>query len=155
MDFIFGLILFVLQVTSSGGHVGADFIVSGQAMSPTLTNGTGIILDKTTDNFSRGDIIVFKYPKDPSQYFIKRIIGLPNEKVEIKDKQVYINNTVLDESSYLPKGVDTYGPPGVTTLGPDEYYVLGDNRTASSDSRIWGVLQKHFIFGKYLKKVSN
>ena len=103
---------------------------------------------------NRFDIIVFKYPKDPSQYFIKRVIGLPGEKVEIKDGQVFIytkddKKFMLDESKYLDSRVITNGNKvNEWTLGPDEYYVMGDNREQSLDSRYFGPIFKDLIVGK-------
>jgi signal peptidase I len=127
------------------------FQISGHAMAPTLLDKQYIIIDTNDKNFSRGDIIVFKYPKDPSSYFVKRIIGLPGETIEIKNEQIFIDKRALDERGYLLTDVKTYGPAGEIKVGADEYYVLGDNRTASSDSRIWGNLTKELIVGKYIK----
>jgi signal peptidase I len=96
---------------------------------------------------------VFKYPRDLSQYFIKRVIGLPGEKVKVEDGKITIYNDqypegkLLDEA-YLPNQGVTFGGEGITELGADEYFVLGDNRLASSDSRVWGVLPKNDIVGK-------
>ncbi len=125
--------------------------VSGYAMTPALTSGQYISIDKKATNFQRGDIIVFKFPKDESQYMLKRIIGLPGETVEIKNEQIYIDKRALDESGYLSTTVKTFGPTGETKIGVNEYFVLGDNRTASSDSRIWGNVPKDLIVGKFIK----
>jgi signal peptidase I len=107
------------------------------------------------DNPQRGDIIVFKYPMDQSQYFIKRIIGLPGESVEIKDGMVYLykkeagekRKFILDETKYLEPSVKTYGNK-VYELGKDEYFVLGDNRMQSLDSRSFGPVYEDLIMGK-------
>lgn len=105
------------------------------------------------ENPQRGDVIVFKYPLDPSEYFIKRIIGLPHEMVEVRDNVVTIYNNEfpegfkLEETSYLDSFQRTKGALRVRT-GTDEYFVLGDNRLHSSDSRIWGPLKKSFISGR-------
>ncbi|MBI1755351.1 signal peptidase I, partial [Candidatus Azambacteria bacterium] len=95
--------------------------------------------------------IVFRYPYNPKQYYIKRIVGLPGEIISIHDKGITIKNKENPDGfplkeSYIPEP-DTYGNTTVT-LGPDEYFVLGDNREASSDSRRWGPLKKEFITGK-------
>ncbi|MHB8871306.1 MAG: signal peptidase I [Candidatus Doudnabacteria bacterium] len=137
--------------------VAQPFIVSGSSMEPTFYTGEYLIINEWTyhfDNPQRGDVIVFKYPKDTSQYFIKRVIALPGERVKIEENKVIIynkehpNGWVLGES-YIPAS-DTTLPvgDGTTTLGSDEYYVLGDNRLASSDSRFWGPVPKHDIIGK-------
>lgn len=126
------------------------FFVSGTSMVPNFQNKDYLIIDELTYHFrnpKRGEVVVFKYPKDPSQYFIKRIIGLPGEHVEVMNGQIIINNEVyLDESAYLPAKDD--GRKISQTLGPDEYFVLGDNRGVSRDSRSWGALEKDFIVGK-------
>jgi signal peptidase I len=125
-------------------------------MEPNFDNGQYLVIDEISYRFNqpeRGEVIVFKYPTDPSQYYIKRIIGLPNETVEIKDSQVIIYNQefpqgiVLDESVYLTADMVTQGKTKIK-LGQEEYFVLGDNRLASSDSRQWGALSKDNIIGR-------
>ncbi len=132
------------------------FFVRGASMEPNFDNGQYLVINEIGYRFEepeRGEVIVFRYPLDLSQYYIKRIIGLPGETIEVKDNQVIIYNlpypqgVVLDESSYLAKGVITWGNIKVS-LGKDEYFVLGDNRQASSDSRQWGALSKEFIIGR-------
>jgi signal peptidase I len=138
-------------------YVIQPFIVSGSSMEPTFENGQYLIvneLDYHIGNPQRGDVIVFKYPKNTSEYFIKRVIGLPGEKVLIQNGKVIIYNTAnpngftLNES-YLPAGLYTEATTDqAITLGPDEYFVLGDNRPASSDSRFWGDVPSNDIVGK-------
>lgn len=137
------------------------FLVSGQSMEPNFENGDYLIIDEISYRFhepQRGDVIVFRAPPQPSTRFIKRIIGLPGETVEIKDGKVMVikeNTEVLDESQYLPEGLETL--PG--SLGdkkvsiPENYFfVLGDNRIVSLDSRAWGLLPKQNIIGRvYLR----
>jgi signal peptidase I len=130
------------------------FFVQGISMEPNFENGDYLIIDEISYRFrepERGEIIVFKYPKNPTQRYIKRIIGLPGETVEIKEGQVIIldenGNQVLDESEYLSENIETSGNIRVS-LSEDEYFVLGDNRNFSSDSRRWGVLPKKYIVGK-------
>lgn len=130
------------------------FFVQGISMEPNFENGDYLIVDEISYRFrepERGEIIVFKYPKNPTQRYIKRIIGLPGETVEIKEGQVIIldenGNQVLDESEYLSENIETSGNIRVSLL-EDEYFVLGDNRNFSSDSRRWGVLPKKYIVGK-------
>jgi len=131
------------------------FIVKGQSMEPNFENGDYLIVDEISYRFrdpQRGEVVVFKYPQNISQRYIKRIIGLPGETVEIKEGKVIIyqlngNSFVLDESDYLPSWVQTSGDL-VVTLNKDEYFVLGDNRLASYDSRRWGVLPRRDIIGR-------
>jgi len=130
------------------------FYVKGASMEPSFYDHEYLIVDEISYRFGtpeRGDIIVFRYPKVPSQYFIKRVVGLPGEKVEIKDKKIYIypkegKKFILDEETYLP-GIETSGN-NTWTLGPDEYYVLGDNRGESLDSRSFGPVFKDLIIGR-------
>ena len=133
------------------------FFVQGMSMEPNFFNSDYLIVDEITYRFrdpKRGEVIVFKYPQSPTQRYIKRIIGLPGETVIIKNGQITIINGnekfVLDESRYL---FDSYTSGEIkTSLSENEYFVLGDNRAFSSDSRRWGSLSKEFIVGKvYLR----
>ncbi len=134
------------------------FIVKGESMSPNFKSGDYLIVDEISYRFaepSRGDVIVFKYPKDTTQKFIKRVIGLPNETVDIKDGQISImkdgKSSVLNEN-YLPKDLKTYGTVNIA-LGSGEFFVLGDNREYSYDSRVWGVMPKKDIIGKAFLRI--
>ncbi len=136
--------------------VAEPFVVSGSSMLPNFHNRDYLIVDRISYRRAvpeRGEVIVLKYPKDNRQYFIKRIIGLPGETITLANGKVQIinaknpNGFILTEN-YLPQETPTLGKPGPTTLGSDEYFVLGDNRTASSDSRVWGILPKDDIIGK-------
>jgi len=131
------------------------FFVEGASMEPNFENGEYLLIDELSYYFKpvgRGEVVVFHYPLDTSKYYIKRIIGLPEETVEIKNSQVTIyndehpNGFVLNES-YLPKSLTTDGQIK-EKLGKDEYFVLGDNRPVSYDSRRWGVLPKNDIIGR-------
>ncbi len=132
------------------------FFVNGASMDPNLYDHEYLIIDEISYRLhdpQRGDIIVFRYPRDPSQFFIKRIIGLPGETVEIRDGVIRISNEsypegfVLDESGYLSPDVQTRGDISVT-LKEDEYYVMGDNRRASLDSRSFGPVTRDYIVGR-------
>ena len=130
------------------------FFVKGQSMEPSFENGDYLIIDEISYQFrnpQRGEVVVFKYPHDPSQRYIKRIIGLPGETVEIKDGKVVIYNQsgeqILEEAEYLNSSVYTPGDTSLT-LGEEEYFVLGDNRVASLDSRRWGPLSENEIIGQ-------
>jgi len=129
------------------------FIVKGDSMVSNFQSGDYLIIDELSYRFSdpnRGDVVVFKYPLDTTQRFIKRVIGLPGETVDISGGKVTIskdgNTKVLDESHYLPN-LKTDGTVHVT-LKDNNYFVLGDNRQFSYDSRRWGILPKEDIIGK-------
>ncbi|MDP2736135.1 MAG: signal peptidase I [bacterium] len=139
------------------------FLVKGDSMVPNYHNGDYLIVDKLSYLLGapqRGDVIVLKYPFDQSQRFLKRVIGLPGESVEVQDGKVVVYGqdgqetgaAVLDESLYLSLGLQTPGSLRID-LREGEYFVLGDNRPASSDSRKWGVLARQLIVGKVLLNV--
>lgn len=123
------------------------FYVRGSSMEPTLHNGQYLVVSKISYLFGepqRGDIVVFISPNGVGEDYIKRIVGLPGERVEIRDGAVWINGYRLDEP-YLNSGIPY---TGAWSLGPDEYFVLGDNRANSSDSHAWGPLPRKNIIGK-------
>lgn len=129
------------------------FYVKGASMEPNFFDHEYLIIDEISYRFNepqRGDIIVFKYPKDNKQYFIKRIIGLPGEHVKIDNDGVYINDVKLKES-YLDANVETLLPLrgyGDVVLAEDEYFLLGDNRGQSLDSRVFGPIKNNLIVGR-------
>lgn len=148
------IIAFVIMI-GFRTFVAEPYIVSGSSMVPNYHNREYIVVNKLGYRFNepqRGDVIVFRYPKDTSQYFIKRVIGLPGEKVKIENGKVFIYNNEYPEGRflnepYLSNQDITFGKNDVVSLGSDEFYVLGDNRLASSDSRMWGILPRHDIVG--------
>jgi len=126
------------------------FIVKGQSMEPNFENSNYLIVDELSYRFrdpQRGEVVVFRYPRNISQRFIKRIIGLPGEKIEIEAGVVMVNGKILDESEYFPSGVQTLGNIQIS-LDENEYFVLGDNRISSFDSRQWGTLPRKNIIGR-------
>ena len=128
------------------------FMVDGASMDPNLATGEIVVVNKIaylTSSPIRGDIVVLRFPGDPiNSRYIKRIIGLPNEKVDVKDGKVYVNDQELLEI-YLPKDEVTFADNYKSTkLGRDEYYLIGDNRKVSSDSRIWGPAKKEDLIGR-------
>jgi signal peptidase I len=134
--------------------VAQPFIVSGASMEQTFHTGEYLIVDQLSYHArtaKRGEVIVFRYPKDPSKFFIKRVIGVPGDTITIEGNTVRITNAaypngfILDEP-YIAKM--TPGPDVTETLGEREYFVMGDNRDQSSDSRVWGVLQEDRIIGR-------
>jgi len=118
-------------------------------------NGKSLFTFEPFKKIGRGEVVVFRYPKNHTQFFIKRIIGLPGEKIEIKNGQATIfnsdnpNGVVLDERAYLASTVKTVGDI-VIELKDNEYFVMGDNRMYSSDSRSWGPVNKSEIIGRVL-----
>lgn len=128
-------------------------------MEPSFLDHEYLIVNEISYRFEepkRGDVIVFRYPLNPQEFFIKRVIGLPREKVQIKDGKVFIynidnpNGQVLDEP-YLLTGTETNNTTKDTVvLGENEYFVLGDNRNQSKDSRSFGSVKRSFITGKVL-----
>lgn len=137
------------------------FYVKGESMVPTFHDSEYLIIDEITYRFRepvRGEVIVFRYPQNPDQYYIKRIIGLPGETIKIIDGVITYTKPggqphVLDEV-YLSDDVVTegYNYPEVT-LDDDEYFVMGDNRGKSYDSRQFGPLTKNFIIGRTMVRV--
>ncbi len=135
--------------------VAEPFIVSGTSMVPTFENNDYLIVDKISYELGspqRGDVVVFRYPDDTTKFFIKRIVGLPGDTVDVNSStnQVTITNKEhpngfqLDESFVQNPG----GINGHIVLGVNQYYVMGDNRIASSDSRYWGPVSKNLLVGK-------
>jgi signal peptidase I len=133
------------------------FYVQGASMEPTFHTHEYLIVDEISYRFSepkRGDVIVFRYPVNPQEHFIKRIVGLPGETVEIKDGKVYIYNDkhpdgALVEEEYLDSSIETHGfSKQKEELEENEYFVLGDNRNSSKDSRNFGPVKESFIVGQ-------
>lgn len=149
------IIIALLIVVPIRYFIFQPFFVRGQSMEPSFLTGDYLIIDELSYRFrgpERGEIIVFRYPENPSQKYIKRIIGLPGETVQIESGQVIVYkedgiSQVLDESAYLADFVQTSGATEIS-LGQDEYFVLGDNRPVSSDSRRWGTVPQGNIIGR-------
>lgn len=126
----------------------ARYVVEGISMEPNFSTGQFLIVDKLTYRFfsepQRGDIIVFDYPGNTSDDYVKRIVGLPGETIRIENGLVYVDGVLISEP-YL----DVITPGFYEeTIPPNSYWVMGDNRTSSSDSRSWGVLEQSFIIGR-------
>src|SRR3989338_2558721 len=139
--------------------VAQPFIVNGASMTPTFMPGEYLIVDqisyKTLRSPERGEIIIFHYPKDRSKYFIKRIIGLPNETVKIDGTQITIINETNPEGFELTEDYILYPKDDFleVKLEEDEYFVMGDNRASSSDSRVWGPLKEDLVVGRPLVRL--
>lgn len=132
------------------------FYVKGASMEPNFLDHEYLIVDELSYRLrtpERGEVIVFKYPNNQEEYFLKRIIGLPGERVKIADGKVTIYNNAHPEGvevqeTYLPKDLATLGEARTVTLGSDEYFVLGDNRANSFDSRRFGPVKRDLIVGR-------
>jgi signal peptidase I len=135
-------------------YVAQPFIVRGASMEPTFHTGDYVIIDQLTYKFEdakRGDVIIFRHPDDESVFLIKRVVGLPGETIEIIGKQILIHTkdgktSVLEEPYIEDERLSTNFLS--VTLTEDEYFVMGDNRRESSDSRIWGALPAYEIIGR-------
>jgi signal peptidase I len=138
------LVPLLLGLSSAAcGHVR----VEGDAMAPTLADGDRVAVTRAVEPLNRGDIVVFEHPRDPSKMFLKRIVGLPGEQIEITDRGVAIEGRLLDEPYVLAANRSTshWGP---ARIQDGEYFVLGDNRRNSSDSRHWGTVRRALIRSK-------
>jgi signal peptidase I len=138
--------------------IAEPFVVSGASMEPTFQNGEYLIVDRLSYNFEepkRGEVIIFRYPKDPKKYFIKRIIGLPGETVSISGNTINIRNATNPQGFDLDQSYISRQIPSTfsMTLKDDEYFVMGDNRPQSSDSRVWGALPEDYIVGRALLRL--
>lgn len=160
---LLGWILYILVIVGLTyliiTYVGQRTRVSGDSMNPTLSNGDNLIVDKLTYHFKdpeRYDIIVFPFKYEENTYYIKRIIGLPGETIQIIDGYVYIDGELLESDIY---GAEVMRDANIAAepiaLGEDEYFVLGDNRNHSSDSRdpSVGVLTREDLLGRALVRI--
>lgn len=137
--------------------IAQPFVVNGDSMFPTFHNKEYLIVDEISyivRNPRRGEVTIFRYPNDPSRFFIKRIVGMPNETIKIKDGVVTIINKDNPDGFILeePYINEKFATTDSYTTGNDQYFVMGDNRNRSSDSRSWGVLPKKLMAGRaYLR----
>jgi len=160
LDFIKVFIIAVAIIVPIRWFLFQPFVVTGDSMRPNFQNGDYLIIDEISYRFRephRGDVIVLRFPNDESQFFIKRIIGLPNDRVVIENGKVKIYNSehsqgFVMEEQYLPSNNLTYGNLDLT-LDKDDFFVLGDNRLSSSDSRIWGTLPQRDIVGRVFLRI--
>ena len=129
--------------------IAGNYYIPSGSMEPTVITNDKVIVTHFSYYLSepkRGDVIVFEYPEDRTKDYIKRCIGLPGETVEFKDSKLYVNGELIEEP-YLPEGLvfDDYGP---VTVPEGSYFMCGDNRNHSADSRVWGFLPEDLIIGK-------
>jgi len=153
-DLVFALMIAALVVV----FIVQPVKVEGTSMLPRLHDGERIFVNKLiyydeyrwAPKIERGDIVVFWYPNDPSKSYIKRVIGLPGEIVEVREGTVFINGAVLEEKYLDPSENASSASQGPRQVNPNYYFVMGDNRDNSSDSRSWGLVPKKYIYGKAL-----
>ncbi len=133
--------------------VAQPFVVEGESMHPTFESGDYLVVDELSYRLGdpkRGDVVIFRYPGDPSVFYIKRIIGLPGETVHVNKGVTSISktdgSTVILHETYVVAEDATYTLD--TTLGSDQFFVMGDNRPRSSDSRVWGPLPREDLIGR-------
>lgn len=138
--------------------VAEPFVVSGNSMVPTFENGNYLIIDKISYKLGdpkRDDVVVFRYPNDKTKFFIKRVIGLPNETIDIRGSLV----TITNKENPLGFNLDEPYVKNISNntthfeLKGDEYFVMGDNRTGSSDSRYWGAVKRELLTGRALLRL--
>jgi len=147
------ILIIIFVVLPFRAFVAQPFVVSGDSMQPTFHTGEYLIVDQLSYRFSepsRGDVIVFKYPNDPSKFFIKRIIGLPGDTVTVKEEKVYIKEEGESEATLIEEPyIKDFRPDNMSVVVTEgSYFVMGDNRLVSSDSRVWGLLDERFIKGR-------
>jgi len=150
-DLAIAVVICVLLIT----YVVQAFKVQGTSMSPELQDGERILVNKFMYHFSdiaRGDVVVFWYPEDPELSFIKRIIALPGETLEIKSGDVYVDGVLIDESYVASAHADRRSHPS-QEIRPGHYFVLGDNRRGSNDSRSWGLVPERYIYGRAFVRI--
>jgi signal peptidase I len=150
-------VITILIVIPIRMFIAQPFIVNGESMVPTFNNGDYLIIDEVSyrnQNPERGEVIVFRFPGNERRFLIKRVIGLPGEEVRINGDTISItknDGTILTlDEDYIYERFSSYGS---WDLADDEYFVMGDNRNASSDSRSWGVLTRDNIVGKTLLRL--
>lgn len=137
----------VLVILAGCGALRVDIV--GEAMAPTLKDGQRALATRTFNSLARGDIVGFRYPKDESKSFVKRIIGVPGDHIESINGSIRVNGRPLVEPyvAEVNRSVDSWGP---VTVPHGQYFMMGDNRRNSSDSRSWGLVRREAIWAKVL-----
>jgi signal peptidase I len=140
-----------------GVFIAQPVVVEGTSMLPNLHEGERLIVDKliyykfksfSAGHIERGDVVVFWYPVNPDQSFVKRVIGLPGETVEIRNGKVFVSEKQISEPYLDPANTASMGNMNSTPVTSGHYFVMGDNRDNSSDSRVWGLVPEKYIYGK-------
>ena len=152
------ILLFVFVVAVLRLFVIDPFLVHGSSMEPTFEDGNYVIVDKLTYKFKdplRGDVVIFDAPTEDGRYFIKRVIGLPGDRISVDGSRVKIFNEKYPDGFTLEEPYVKFDSNRMSerVLEQDEYFVMGDNREVSSDSRIWGALTRQAITGRVLVRL--
>lgn len=157
LKYILVALLIVIPIRT---WVAQPFIVQGNSMYPTLHTHEYLIVDETvkiTQNYKRGDVVILHYPNDPSRYFVKRVIGLPGETVTFEGTKATITGPMHEKPITLDEPYVTESQKKndylTRTLNKDEFFVCGDNRLQSSDSRIWGPVPRNYMDGRALVRL--
>lgn len=157
LKYIFIALVVVIPIRA---YVAQPFIVQGNSMYPTLHNHEYLIVNemvKLTQDYRRGDVVILHYPNDPSRYFVKRVIGLPGETVSFDGTEVTISGPMHEKAFTLsePYVAESQRKNDhlSRTLSNDEFFVCGDNRSQSSDSRIWGPVPRNYMDGRALVRL--
>ena len=159
LEFIKFAVIAVVIVIPIRLFIAQPFIVSGASMVPAFQSGHYLVIDEISYRFEepkRGEVIVFRFPSSPSKFLIKRVVGLPGETVEIKGNDILIKNEDSPEGFLWKQGDfnrDRSRRDFKVSLSSDEYFVLGDNRGESADSRMWGALKRELIVGRPLVRL--
>ena len=148
---VISLVSTLIIVMPIRAHIAEPFVVIGESMNPTYNNVDYLLIDKLSNKFDRSDIIVAHNPKEQNQFMIKRIIGLPNEKVEIKNGDIFINGKILSEDYIINKTNENIAG----TLDSNQYFVLSDNRDEDLNSRSFDPISENDIEGKVFYKISS
>lgn len=149
------IIIFIVRI-----YIAQPFVVNGASMDPTFASNDYLIVDELSYRFEepkREDVIIFRYPRNTSTFFIKRIIGLPGETVIMQNGDIIIKNKdniqgMKIEDNHVENSRRTNDTFSIS-LGPTEYFVMGDNRAQSSDSRSWGPLERKYIIGRPITRL--
>ena len=138
-----------LLVALAWGCGTSSLKIVGTAMSPTFKNGDSVLATRTIDKLERGDIVGFRYPEDESKSFIQRIVGLPGERIESRDGIIIVNGRPLDEPYVADsnRSKDSWGPK---LIPQGHYFMMGDNRGNSADSRSWGTVKRELVWAKVM-----
>ena len=158
-DFVKFALLAVVIVVPIRLYIAQPFIVSGASMVPTFESGHYLIIDEVSYRFEepkRGEVVVFRFPAEPRTFLIKRVAALPGETIAIEGTRIVIKNREHPDGFVYEQGATETSARSASLnieLGEDEYFVLGDNRGESADSRLWGPLKRELIVGRPLARL--
>ncbi len=153
-DLLQSLIIAAILALIIRGFLFTPFYIPSPSMEPTLYPGDRIIVNRLAYRLGEprhGDVVVFRYPLDPKRDYIKRVVAVGGDTVEARNNVLYINGQPQPRAGYLPPGI-VYEDFGPVTVAADNYFMMGDNRNNSADSRVWGTLERNYIIGKAVLK---